>query len=253
MNMKEQLKNAISQRNFVKVIAGIDNFDAEKVRKVVLAAEKGGANAVDIAASEDIIRMAKEITTLPVFVSSINPEELAMAAGVGADALEVGNFDALYKNGMRITSQEVLEITEKTMRLAGNNIFLSVTVPGHLEINEQIQLAQRLEEMGVDLIQTEGAATVETQSGGARGLVQKAHVSIANTIELIRNINIPVMTASSITSTTAPMAFAAGASAIGIGSCVNKCSSTIEMTAAVMSVVNAVKTHSSVVNEKMFV
>jgi len=251
MNMREQLRNAISQKRFVKVIAGIDNFDAEKVRSVVLAAEKGGANAVDVSASEDIIKMAKETTTLPVFVSSVNPEELAMAAQHGADALEIGNFDALYRNGLRMTVEEVLEITQKTMKLAGNNIFLSVTVPGHLEINEQIKLAQRLEEMGVDLIQTEGAATVETQADGARGLIQQAHVSIANTVEFVRNLNIPVMTASGITATTAPMAFAAGASAVGIGSCVNKCSSALEMTAAVMSVVSSVK-NNSVVNEKTF-
>ena len=251
MNTREQLRNVISQKRFVKIIAGIDNFDIEKVRNVVLAAEKGGASAVDVAASEDIIRLTKETTTLPVFVSSINPEELAMAVQYGADALEIGNFDALYRNGLRITAAEVLEITERTRRLAGNDIFLSVTVPGHLEINEQIQLAQKLEEMGVDLIQTEGAAIVETQADGARGLIQQAHVSIANTVELVRNINIPVMTASGITSITAPMAFAAGASAIGIGSCVNKCGSVLEMTAAVMSVVSSVKNNSSV-NEKTF-
>lgn len=251
MNKREQLKNVISQKRFVKVIAGIDNFDADRVRNIVLAAEKGGANAVDVSAREDIIRMVKETTTIPVFVSSIIPEELAMAVEAGADALEIGNFDALYKNGMRITAEKVLQITEKTMELAGKNIFLSVTVPGHLEINEQIELAQKLEEMGVDLIQTEGAATVETQEVGTKGLIQKAHVSIANTIELVRNINIPVMTASGITSTTAPMAFASGASAIGIGSCVNKLNSTLEMTAAVMSVVSAVVNNSSV-NEKMF-
>ena len=97
MNKREQLRNLISQKRFVKVIAGIDNFDTEKVKKVVLAAEKGGANAVDVAASEEIIRMTRETTSLPVFVSSINPEELAMAADLGADALEVGNFDVLYK------------------------------------------------------------------------------------------------------------------------------------------------------------
>lgn len=247
--MKEQLKKEVSKQNFVKIIAGINNFDIEKVKKVILAAEKGGANAVDISAREDIILMAKETTTLPIFVSSIIPEELAMAAKFGADAIEVGNFDALYQDGMRITAEEVIEITEKTIKLAGKDIFLSVTVPGHLEIAEQIKLAQKLEEMGVDLIQTEGASTVEIEASGARGLVQKAHVSIANSIELVRNINIPVMTASGITSTTASMAFAAGASAIGIGSFVNKLNSTLEMTAAVMSVVSAVNKNSFVSEE----
>lgn len=251
MNKREQLREIISQKRCVKVIAGIDNFDLDRTRQIIMAAEKGGASAVDIAARKDIIEMAKETTNLPVFVSSIIPEELSMAAELGADALEIGNFDALYKQGLRITCEEVLEITRKTIELAGNYIFLSVTVPGHLEVNEQIRLAQKLEEMGVDLIQTEGAATVETQDDGARGLVQQAHVSIANTIELARNISIPVMTASGITSTTAAMAFAAGASAVGIGSFVNKCSSALEMTAAVMSVVSAVNSRSDI-NEEIF-
>lgn len=251
MNVKENLKNLISRKRFVKIISGIDNFDIVRARKIVLAAEKGGANAVDVSASEEIIRMAKETTNLPVFVSSINPKELAEAAQFGADALEIGNFDVLYKNGVRMTSGEVLELAEKTRMLAGDDIFLCVTIPGHLGINEQVELARKLENMGVDLIQTEGAATVEVQADGTRGLIQQAHVSIANTVELARNLDIPVMTASGITSTTAAMAFAAGASAIGVGSFVNKCTSPLEMTAAVMSIMKAVSENLPV-EEKTF-
>lgn len=249
--MKEQLRNLVAEKKLVKIIAGINNFDAEKVKQIVIAAERGGANAVDVAASEEVIRTAKENTTLPVFVSSINPQDLAMAAELGADALEVGNFDVLYQNGMRISAEEVLEITKRTLKLVSSDVFLSVTVPGHLEIAEQIQLAQKLEELGVDLIQTEGASTIEVEADGARGLLQKAHVSIANTIELVRNINVPVMTASGITSTTAAMAFAAGASGIGVGSFVNKLNSTLEMTAAVMSVISDVNKNSAV-SEELF-
>ena len=50
----------------------------------------------------------------------------------------------------------------------------------------------------------------------------------------------PVMTASGITTTTAPLAFASGASAIGVGSCVNKLNSTIAMIAVVRSLVESV-------------
>ena len=45
------------------------------------------------------------------------------------------------------------------------------------------------------------------------------------------------MTASGITTTTAAMAFAAGASAIGVGSCVNKLNSEIEMIAMARAIV----------------
>lgn len=225
----------------VKIIAGIDNFDIENVLKVAKAAEMGGADAVDISARADIIQLVKESCNIPVFVSSVDPEELLMAKENGADALEIGNFDAMYKDGVRISAEEVLEIAEKTIELVGNDVVLSVTVPGHIDIQEQIDLAVRLEEMGVDFIQTEGAATVEVQSAGARGLMEKVLVSVANTMELAKNVSIPIITASGITSNTAPMAFAAGASAIGVGSCVNKLDSEIAMLATVRSIVEAVK------------
>lgn len=225
----------------VKIIAGIDNFDLEKVLKVAKAAQAGGADAVDIAASEEIISAVKQTYDIPVFVSSIDPEELLMAKECGADALEIGNFDAMYKKGVRITAGEVLEITQRTLDLVGKDIPLSVTVPGHIDIAEQVRLAEALEELGVDFIQTEGAATVDAKSSGARGLMEKALVSIANTAELAKNVSTKIITASGITSTTAPMAIAAGASAVGIGSCVNRLESELEMMVTVKGIVEAVK------------
>ncbi|MEI8377057.1 MAG: DUF561 domain-containing protein [bacterium] len=241
MNRKAKLMRSIEEKAMVKIIAGIDNFDIENVKKVVCAADMAGATAVDISAREDIIALTKELTDIAIFVSSINPEELEMAVNMGVDAIEIGNYDALYKKGLRITAEDVLDITQKTRNLVGDDVFLSVTVPGHIDISEQIQLAQQLQSMGVNMIQSEGASVANVQNTGARGLLEKANVSIANTIELIRNIDIPVMTASGITSTTASMAFAAGASGIGVGSCVNRLSSTIEMAATARAIVEASK------------
>jgi len=247
MKTIENLRNSIKEKNCVKIIAGIDNYDIENVLKVIHTADKGGADAVDIAAGEDIIKLAKENTELAVFVSSTEPEKLLMAKENGADVLEIGNFDAFYKKGIRISAKEVLEITKRTVELVGKDIMLSVTVPGHINISEQIGLAQELEAIGIDIIQTEGASTIEAKSAGARGLMEKALVSVSNTIELVKNVDIPIMTASGITSTTAPMAFAAGASAVGVGSCVNKLGSEIEMLATVKSIVEAVKTEKKLI------
>lgn len=232
----------LEAKKAVKIIAGIDNFDIDRVRNVVIAADKAGASAVDVCAKEEIIKMAKETTSLPVFVSSIVPQDLAMAVKAGADAIEVGNFDALYKKGLRMSASEILEIVKETLSLIGNtSIFVCVTVPGHIAVADQIALAKELEELNIDLIQTEGSATVDVQSQGARGLLETAQVSIANTIELARNTEIPVMTASGLTATTVPMAIAAGASAVGVGSAVNKQRSEIEMIAAATAIVEAVK------------
>lgn len=242
MNKIDLFKEHLKEKRAVKIIAGIDNFDIENVKKVISAANQAGASAIDICANEDIFMAARQLTDLPLFVSSVVPEELAQAVKYGADAIELGNFDALYKKGLRMDSGEVLELARKTMSLikgfkTGADTFVCVTVPGHISVAEQIDLARNLEELGVDLIQTEGAAIANVQSEGARGLMETAQVSIANTIEIARNIDIPVMTASGITTTTAALAFAAGASAIGVGSCINKLDSSLSMMAVARSLV----------------
>lgn len=238
MSRIELFKKHLSEKRAVKVIAGIDNFNIESVKKVVAAANQSGASAVDICANEEIFVEVRQMTDLAIFVSSIDPQELAFAVKLGADAIELGNFDALYKKGLRMGANEVFELARKTMSLINKSeTFMCVTVPGHISVAEQIDLARKLEEIGVDMIQTEGAAVANVQSEGARGLLETAQVSIANTIELARNVDIPVMTASGITSTTAAMAFAAGASAIGVGSCINKLDSSLAMIAAARSIV----------------
>lgn len=242
MKRIDSFKKDLEAKKAVKIIAGIDNFDMDRVRSVVIAADRAGASAVDVCAKEEIIEMAKETTSLPVFVSSIVPEDLAMAVKAGADAIEIGNFDALYKKGLRMSASEILDLVKETMSLIKkSNVFVCVTIPGHIEVASQIELAKELEALNIDLIQTEGSATIEAQSQGARGLLETAQVSIANTIELARNVEIPVMTASGLTTTTVPMAFAAGASAVGVGSCVNKLNSEIEMIATATAIVESVK------------
>lgn len=237
MSRIESFKRALEEKRAVKIIAGIDNFDSEKVTKVVKSAESAGASAVDICAAPEIVAMVREMTTLPIFVSSIVPEELIHAVALGADAIELGNFDALYKKGTAFTASQVLNLAKRTKEmLSDTDVFFCVTVPGELEIGEQISLARELEEIGVDLIQTEGHFTAEP-SNGARGLVERAELTLSNTIELSRNIDLPIMTATGINPTTASLAFASGASAIGCGSCVNKLDSEISMIAVSKSLV----------------
>lgn len=238
MSRIDLFKQHLKEKRAVKIIAGIDNFDVESVKKVVSAAAQAGASAIDISASEEIFKAAREITELPLFVSSIIPEDLLQAVEMGADAIELGNFDALYKKGIRMGADEVYELAAKTKSLLGDSdVFYCVTVPGHISVEQQVNLAIQLESIGVNMIQTEGAAVSDVKNGGARGLVEVAQVSIANTIELARNVEIPVMTASGITTTTAALAFAAGASAIGVGSCINKLDSSIAMVAVATSLV----------------
>ena len=248
MSRIDLFKHALEEKRAVKIIAGIDNFDIENIRKVVSSAQAAHATAVDICAREDIIKEVRSMTDMPIFVSSIVPSELVRAVDLGADAIELGNFDVLYKKGMSFDVNDVLSLVEETKSLLGDReVFFSVTIPGEIAIEEQIALAAKLESMGIDLIQTEGHYTSDESLTGARALMDRAELTISNTIELTRNVDIPVMTATGINPTTAPFAFAAGASAIGCGSCVNKLSSSISMIATITSLVeiankNAVKT-----------
>ena len=237
MSRIEHFKRALEEKRAVKIIAGIDYFNLENIKKVVAAASNSGAQAVDICADPNIIAAVRPLTNLSLFVSSIKPQELAHAVILGADAVELGNFDALYKSGLHFSADEVFELAQETRSLIGTDVFFCVTIPGNLEIGEQIELARKLENLGVDLIQTEGHFSNETPSKGVLGLIERVELTIANTIELSRNVEIPIMTATGINPTTAALAFAAGASAIGCGSCVNKLDSEISMLAVSKSLV----------------
>lgn len=242
MSRIDLFKQHLEEKRAVKIIAGIDNFDIENIKKVVSAAEKSGASAIDICAREDIISEIRSMTDMPIFVSSIVPSELARAVELGADAIELGNFDVLYKTGKTFSASDVLHLVQETRSLLGDrDVFFSVTVPGEISISEQIELAHKLEEMDIDLIQTEGHYISTSELEGARALMDRAELTLSNTIELVRNVDIPVMTATGINPTTAPFAFAAGASAIGCGSCVNKLSSEIAMIATSSALVEIAK------------
>ena len=234
----ELFRQHLTEKRAVKVIAGIDNFDIENIKKVVMSAQESGASAVDICAKPEIISEIREMTDMPIFVSSIVPSELVKAVELGADAIELGNFDVLYKKGISFSAEQILSLVNETLEMLGDTrVFFSVTIPGELAIAEQIELARKLETMGIDLIQTEGHFSSSNLSEGARGLMERAELTLSNTIELSRNVDMPIMTATAINPTTAPFAFAAGASAIGCGSCINKMDSTLSMMATTRSLV----------------
>ena len=175
MTRIDLFRQHLTEKRAVKIIAGIDNFDIENIKKVVRAAEQSHASAVDICAKEEIVSEIRNMTEMPIFVSSIVPEELARAVELGADAIELGNFDVLYKKGISFSADEVLNLVNRTLDLLGDNrVFFSVTVPGELAIADQINLARKLETMGIDLIQTEGHFSADNQADGVTGLMVRA-------------------------------------------------------------------------------
>jgi len=247
----EIFKKHLREKRAVKIIAGINNYNLDNVAKVCRAAQMGHASAVDIAADKEVYKVARKNTKLPIFVSSIHPFELLDAVKWGADAIEIGNFDALYKENRSFSAEEVYDIVLETMSLVSKyDIFTCVTIPGNIDVSEQIELAKKLEILGVDLIQTEGLKQSSDSTNPSAHLVSYAQATIANTLELMHHISTPIMSASGITAQTTPLAFASGASAVGVGSAVNKLNSEVEMAATVMAIVGSIS-HRNSINHEM--
>lgn len=235
INKFDRILSMLSERSLLKIITGIFNFNKQKVLQIASMADKAGDVALDICAREDIVTEVRETyPNLILAVSAIKVSELKRAQDLGADILELGNFEALYEQGIFYSAEEVLEITKELLSIRQKDVILSVTVPGHLKLNEQVKLAKALEDLGIDIIQTEGAALSDANATSALGSIQKVALTLANTIELNKHIeNTAIMTASGISPDMASLAITAGAKAIGVGTYVNKLESDEEILAAI--------------------
>lgn len=241
MTIHPLLQNALENGRALKIISGLHNFDTDRVAATVNAADRGGATFVDIAADPNLVRLAKQLTQLPVCVSAVEPEKFVVAVDAGADLIEIGNFDSFYAQGRRFEADEVLALTRATRALLPI-ITLSVTVPHILSLDKQVQLAEALVNAGADIIQTEGGTSSQPTHAGTLGLIEKAAPTLAAAYEISRAVNVPVLCASGLSNVTAPLAIAAGASGIGVGSAINQLNSEIAMIAAVRSLVEALAT-----------
>jgi pyruvate/oxaloacetate carboxyltransferase len=238
--MHPTLKKAFDQSRVLKVISGLNNFDAKSVAATVKAADRGGASFVDIAADPDLVRMVRGLTNLPICVSAVEPDKFVSATEAGADLIEIGNFDSFYAQGRRFEAEEVLELTHKTRSLLPE-VTLSVTVPHILTLDRQVQLAEELVQAGADIIQTEGGTSSKPRSAGTLGLIEKAAPTLAAAYEISRVVAVPVLCASGLSSVTVPMAIAAGAKGVGVGSAINQLDNEVAMVAAVRSLVEALE------------
>ena len=241
------LRRSLEQRSALKVIAGLMNFDADSVARVSRAAGLGGADLLDVACDPELVKLAVEASGgLPVCVSSVEPEQFPAAVAAGAVMVEIGNFDSFYPQGRIFGAEEVLELTRQTRELLPE-VVLSVTVPHVLPMDQQEQLAVDLVAAGADLIQTEGGTSAKPFSAGSLGLIEKAAPTLAAAHSIsaaLQNAGetAPVLCASGLSSVTVPMAIAAGAAGVGVGSAVNRLDDQLAMVAVVRGLREALGT-----------
>ncbi len=227
------LQRSLEQRSALKVIAGLMNFDAASVARLARAAGHGGADLIDVACDPELVSLAiRESGGVPVCVSSVEPEQFPAAVAAGAVMVEIGNFDAFYPEGRVFGAKEVLALTRRTREMLPQ-VVLSVTVPHVLPLDQQEQLAVDLVAAGADLIQTEGGTSARPFSAGSLGLIEKAAPTLAAAHSISRAGDVPVLCASGLSAVTLPMAIAAGAAGVGVGSAVNRLSDELAMVAVV--------------------
>ena len=113
-----------------------------------------------------------------------------------------------------------------------------MTVPHTIPLDTQVDLAMKLVFEGADIIQTEGGKSSNPYNSGIQGLLEKSVPTLAATFAIYKefekhSINIPIMSASGLSEVTCPLAVSCGASAVGVGSLVNKLDDLISMIAVV--------------------
>ena len=232
-SLPRPLERAIATHTLLKIIAGLQNFDPDSVRRVALAAEAGAADLIDVACDPDLVRLARQVApSVPVCVSAVEPRLFPAAIEAGAAMVEIGNYDSFYYQGRQFSATEVYELTKQARKILPQ-LPLSVTVPHHLTLDLQEQLAMSLVEAGADIIQTEGSTSSRAQSPGCLGLIEKAAPSLAAAHSLSRAVPVPVICASGLSDVTVPLALAAGASGVGIGAAVNRLDDSVAMVAVV--------------------
>ena len=134
------------------------------------------------------------------------------------------------------------------------NVPLSVTVPHTMPIDKQVDLAKKLSEEGADIIQTEGGISSRPYSSGIQGLFEKSVPTLAVTYAISQefkkqSVEIPIMSASGLSQVTCPLAISCGASAVGVGSAVNKLDDLVSMVAVVRGLKESLK--NSIIEEKI--
>jgi hypothetical protein len=248
--LPSSLQAALVERRLLKVIAGLTNFDAAAVERISRAAGQGGADLLDVACDPALVRLAAEVSGLPICVSAVDPELFPAAVAAGAALVEIGNYDAFYPLGRVFDAAEVLELTRRTRALLPE-VVMSVTVPHGLPLDQQEQLAVDLVAAGADLIQTEGGTSAKPFSAGSLGLIEKAAPTLAAAHSIGRALQsvgatAPVLCASGLSAVTVPMAIAAGAAGVGVGSAINRLQDELAMVAVVRGLREALPSRASV-------
>lgn len=250
------LNNTFENKQAIKVISGIDNLNINQILEYTQACEVSKASYVDIIANPSIVKFMKTITNLPICVSSIDIGSLYDSVLAGADIVEIGNFDIFYKQGVLLSFEQIITMSEQ-IRYLFPYIDICVTIPHTYTLQQQIALALNLENIGINMIQTEGNASKVVHSNLIKkniaqdylfSSILKSSSTLSSVYFLSNVVDIPIIASSGINSITAPIAIAYGASCIGIKSDIGVLSNINKMSLRISEIFNSLYTNTLKMN-----
>nr|YP_009392434.1 hypothetical protein [Caloglossa monosticha]ARW60996.1 hypothetical protein [Caloglossa monosticha] len=239
--------NSLKLKKVVKIISGLNTLNIRKVYQILKSAEIAKANYIDTAANTKIVATLKNLTNLPLCVSSIDPLELYNCSIMGAEILEIGNFDIFYKSRFNLSSFDILKLAIETRRLVQNKC-ICVTIPHALNFYQQIVLAKKLEKLGINFLQTEGLSYSHQKNllknyryDIISESVRKSALTLSSTYFLSSLVNIPVITSSKINYISSLTSILCGACGIGIKSAIYDKKTIYEMSCCIEEILYIIK------------
>nr|YP_009396764.1 hypothetical protein [Ophidocladus simpliciusculus]ARW65950.1 hypothetical protein [Ophidocladus simpliciusculus] len=222
-----------NSKQVVKVITGINSSNIFHILKLAKAAELSNATYLDVAANTKVIKILKSFSNVPICVSSINPLDLYNCVLAGADLIEIGNFDIFYKQGIYLSPSQVIDLV-KEIRLLIEDVDICVTIPYYLNLFEQVKLAQNLQDLDINILQTESLAVTNKLNlpliDNMFNSINLSSLSLLSTYIIASSVQIPVISSSKINNLSTPIAKYYGASGIGIGSALSDKDNIYDMT-----------------------
>nr|ARW64104.1 hypothetical protein [Chondria sp. (in: red algae)] len=221
-----KLRKPFETKKVIKLITGIDNLDISNILSMTKSAELSGVTYIDTIASTRVVKLLKSFSSLPICVSSIDPVELFNCVTVGVDLIEIGNFAFCYKQGIYLTAWEILKLAKEIRSLA-SNIDICVTIPYYLPLDKQINLAQDLECIGINILQTESIFIKNRVSvpnllhNNLFNFFDSSCLSLLSCYIISKHVSLPILASSSMNNFSSCLSLSMSASGIGIGSTVN--------------------------------
>nr|YP_010336744.1 hypothetical protein MW559_pgp142 [Stylonema alsidii]UNJ15150.1 hypothetical protein [Stylonema alsidii] len=231
MVITNNCRNEWNQQQILKIITGINNFEVQTVSNITYAAQVTQVSYLDVAANPKLIQRIKQITNLPICISSIDPSIIYKCLMNGADIVEIGNYDIFYEYKHLFSVARILTIVQEIQENFPNTK-LCVTIPHHLTIKEQITLTQKLTILGIKYLQTEGIYSQHQFFNNnyiLSNTLAKVSATLSTTYALSKTTGQSIMTASGITQSTASLAIKYGATGIGISSLIMKMKNSADM------------------------